>query len=211
MAFPNKFDFFNQNENKMSIVIDVSHNQGSVLWDRVAKAGVDSVFIKSTQGVNYVDPLLYHNATAAHAAGLQIGYYHFASLNNSDVVTDAKAEATFFISTIKKAVPNTLPLVLDIETNDAKIPKDKVLLFIKTFFNELSNAGYNDYLIYSYSYFFDASLPANHGLGNIRLWIADYNPPLKLPVGWSKGYLWQYSNVGVVDGIHGHVDLNKYL
>lgn len=191
--------------------IDVSHHQGVINWAKVINSAFhpEFVYVKCTQGIDYKDPLFLKNAQNAKTAGLKIGYYHFASLNNQDVLTDATTEAKWFISNIKMAPHSDMPLALDIEENKNNLSKDKVLLWINTFLKYLTHEGFNDYVIYSYSPFFNENLPSNHNLGNIRLWIADYNPPLILPKGWNKAWLWQYTQTGKIPGITGNVDLNK--
>lgn len=59
--------------------IDVSHWQGTINWDEVAKAGVKFVFIKATEGTSY-SKLSYfkENAPQALTAGLKVGAYHYA-------------------------------------------------------------------------------------------------------------------------------------
>jgi lysozyme len=195
------------------MIIDISHHNGQIDWTKVSKDvnKIEGVYIKTTQGVNYVDHLLIQNSMGATAAKLKVGYYHFATLNDSNVAKDAKTEAQWFITNVKKAEAPTLPLVLDIETNDGKISKDNVLLWISTFFYEIAQAGFTDYMLYSYSYFLNANLPKNHGLGKIPLWIAAYGASYKIPDGWTKAKLWQYSNSGKVNGIGTVVDLNKYV
>lgn len=191
--------------------IDISHHNGSINWIKVINSSFkpEFVYIKCTQGIDYKDPLFLKNAKDAKASGIKIGYYHFASLNNDDVIVDASKEAKWFLSNVKIAPSFDMPLALDIEENKNKLSKDKVLLWINTFFNFLTHEGYTDYVIYSYSPFFNENLPSNHNLGLIRLWIADYNPPLILPKGWNKAWLWQYSQTGKIQGIKGNVDLNK--
>lgn len=192
-------------------IFDISHHQGVIDWVKVVNSSFkpEGVFIKATQGVNYADPMLFKNAKGAKAAGLKIGFYHFASLNNKDEVADAKQEAKFFISQVKLAGVPDYPLVLDIEENPGKLTKDEVLNFINTFFYELAQAGFTDYVIYSYSPFFNENLPTNHKLGNIKLWVADYSDPLILPKGWTKQWLHQYTQTGKIQGITGNVDLNR--
>ena len=117
------------------------------------------------------------------------------------------------MSVIKKAAPPDLPLILDIETNKVALGKARVEEWIRSFFSELKKGGYENVALYSYTPFLDASLPANHNFGNIKLWIAAYvnaNKP-KLPKGWNNYWIWQYSCKGSVTGIKGNVDLNKTL
>lgn len=193
--------------------IDVSHHNGIIDWNKVVKDVFkpEFVYIKTTEGTGYVDPKFLVNAQGAAKTSIKIGYYHFASLNSSDITNDAIKEAEAFVLTIKKAPAPTMPLVLDIETNKAKLSKEQVVLWVKTFFAELAKLGYTDVMLYSYTPFLNENLPINHGLGTYKLWIADYGPPLILPKGWDKAYIWQYSAKGKISGIATNVDLNKTI
>lgn len=194
------------------MIIDVSKWQKAVNFLELKNdpQKVTGVYIKATEGVGYVDPFAKANALEAFKNGFQVGYYHFASLNTSAVQPDAVAEANAFINAIKSfGVKPTLPIVLDIEKNDAKLPAATVLAWIKTFFAELQRLGYTDIAIYSYTPFLNANLPLAHGLGAIKLWLAAYTPTPVIPHGWVGYWLWQYTSKGVVKGIGGNVDLNK--
>lgn len=193
--------------------IDISHHQGKIDWVKVVNSSFQPklVYIKATQGINYTDPLFLKNARAAKAAGLKVGYYHFASLNDKDEVKDAKLEAQWFVKNIKLAPQFDFPLVLDVEDNPSKLTKEEVLVWINTFAYELAQLGYTDYILYSYTPFLNSNLPSNHKLGSVKLWIAAYNPTYKVPIGWKAPNMWQYSQTGKVSGITGNVDLNKTL
>lgn len=192
------------------MIIDVSKWQGKVNWDTVRHENheIEGVYIKASEGIGYRDPYLINNAVEATKSGFKVGFYHFATLNNTDVANDAREEAKYFL-TVTKNLTVEYPFVLDIERNDSKTPKDKVLLWVKTFFNELEVEGVKDYCLYSYTSFLNENLPANHGLGNVPLWIAAYSDNYKVPNGWIKPWLWQYSQKGQIIGITGNVDLNK--
>jgi lysozyme len=192
------------------MIIDVSKWQGDVNWLKVKAAGVDSAFLKASQGINYMDPRVLIESREAVAVGVKIGYYHFASLNDKKVVQDAKAEAQYFVKVIKTLPKADLPLILDIEENKLGISPIEVLNWVKTFFMELEALGYKDYALYSYTPFLDKNLPANHGLGGVKLWLAAYKAKPDIPKGWVDYWLWQYSNKGRINGINADVDLNKY-
>lgn len=201
---------------RMKFGIDISKHQSAnktpINWGLLKQNDpkVDFVYIKATQGVNYVDPFLKIHADAAHAAGIPIGYYHFASLNDNAVTVDATREAKDFLRAIALMPKATMPLALDIEENKIKLSREAFLQWINAFCSVLKDAN-RDFIIYSGSYFLDENLPKNHGLGNIRLWLAQYTKSAqpKLPRGWDKYYIWQYSCEGKVKGIIGDVDLNK--
>ncbi len=192
--------------------IDVSANNGAIDWSKVANTIVktDFAYIKSSEGVGYTDPKFLTNASKAKMNNVKTGYYHFASLNTTNGVADAKAEADYFMSVICKAPKADLPLILDLETNKVGLKKPQVVEWISVFFDEMKKAGFNDTALYSYTPFLDSNLPLNHGLGSVRLWLAAYvNGAPKLPKGWSEYWIWQYTSKGMVSGIKGNVDLNK--
>jgi len=192
------------------MIIDVSSYQKKIDWARVklAHPDIEGVYIKASEGIGYTDPNMRINAVEASKNGFKVGFYHYATLNNVDVMNDARTEAKYF-ATITKNFTTNLPYVLDIEKNGNKTPRDKILLWIKTFFDELEHEGITDYCLYSYTPFLNDNLPVDHDLGSIPLWIAAYTETLKLPHGWDKAWLWQYTQKGAVEGIRTLVDLNK--
>lgn len=193
--------------------IDISHHQGSIDFKKVAADSqkIEFVIIKASQGVGFIDPEVGFNSNKAKAAGLRIGYYHFASLNSTDVVKDSTDEANYFLGVIKSLPLPDLPLILDIETNDKKLSPPDVFLWIQTFLNVLKVNGHPDVVLYSYTPFLNDNLPSNHSFGNIKLWIAGYQKKVKIPKGWANYWLWQYTDKGKVNGINSNVDMNKSL
>lgn len=191
--------------------IDVSHNQGLIDWFKVKQdvSKPEGVYIKSSQGVGYKDPMFDTNSFMAHQNGLKVGYYHFASLNSHNVLQDSADEANYFASVIAKAPKPDLPLALDVETNDSQLASVEVLKWITNFIATLATKGYTDVVIYSYSSFLDQNLPHPHTLGSHKLWLAAYTPKAVIPKGWANYWLWQYSQEGKVAGIKTAVDLSK--
>ena len=57
--------------------IDVSKYQGLIDWDQVRNAGVKFAWIKATEGGDHTDAQFWRNWTAAKAAGIPRGAYHF--------------------------------------------------------------------------------------------------------------------------------------
>jgi len=193
--------------------IDVSHHQDRIDFKKVIADSqkIEFVYMKATQGVGYTDTRLHYNAVEAKKVATKIGYYHYASLNTRDIVKDSVDEARYFVSVIANCPFPDLPVVLDIEENKAGLSPNDIMLWINTFFDELTKLGYKDHVLYSYTPFLNANLPTNHNLGNIKLWIAAYTNTKspRLPIGWKDHWLWQYSAKGKIDGISGDVDMNK--
>lgn len=183
-------------------VIDISHYDPTVDWDKVKADEVDGVYIKCTQGVGYIDPLCIGHATKAKAQGIKVGYYHFA-----EVTQDAAAEARFFMSRFESIPLSDLMPVLDIETNKSNLTPDQIESWIRLFIDTMEEP----IMLYSYQPFLDQYLPYGHGFGSMPLWIAQYRDVQSpfLPKGWSTATLWQYTNEGIVSGITAKVDMNK--
>lgn len=189
--------------------IDVSQYQGQINWVDVANSKlVDFAFIRATIGVSNTDDRLLYNATNAHNNGIKLSYYHVATINDSNVEADARAEALFLIKTIKNLPKPDYPLILDLEANKSELPPAKIFAWVSAFFQTLFENSF-DYILYSYRWFLDANLPANHGFGNVLLWIASYTTKPTIPKGWNNYYCWQFTNVGRIPGIKTVVDINQ--
>ncbi len=201
--------------------IDVSRYQWDIDWNEIQSpitplpGEVLFAYVKATEGVGYIDPFALKNAQGAQAAKLKLGYYHFATLNNNkNPAADAKLEAEAFLQSFEKLPKADLPPTLDIEANPSKLTPEQVLEYINSFFDTLKAGGVNTYIIYSYAYFLTANLPANHNLGSVPLWIANYGKVQtpELPRGWNDYLIWQYSASGSFKGKNGKpvaCDLDK--
>lgn len=193
--------------------IDVSHHQGKIDWAKVKRAipPTDFVYIKATEGVGYEDSAFARNVADCREHAIPFGCYHFASLNDQDVGRDARAEADCFHKALQKAYGYSMPPVLDIETNKSCLSPFQVEAWITAFVERMKVLGYQDVVLYSYTPFLDSNLPRAHKLGGMKLWVAAYTKQPKIPHGWIKYWLWQYTCTGTVDGIVGRVDQNKEM
>jgi len=192
------------------MIIDISSNNSNVVWSKV-KPAILGAMLKANEGVGCMDSKFVYNATQCHLLGIDFGAYHFATLNVPDVVTDATAEANYFIASLSNIPETKLPLALDIETNKMNLPPAQVILWAKTFFNVLREAGKTNLMLYSGLAFFESEHFVAADFPNIKIWIAEYNNGAapKVPVGLPDWYWWQYSDAATVPGITGHVDVSK--
>jgi len=190
--------------------VDVSHWQPKIDWVKVKKSGISFAYMKVSEGVNLIARDAKKQATGAKAVGLPIGYYHFASLNDPNVVADADREAKFFSSLMKDLPKADLMPVLDLEVNKSNLSPALVQRWISEFLVEMASQGHDKVMLYSYTPFLDENLPNNHIFGNIPLWIAQYRNVEypKMPKGWTSYTMWQYTQSGEVAGI-GKCDVNK--
>jgi lysozyme len=195
-------------------IIDVSSNNGVVDFNKVKAAGVERCFIRTSLGYGTLDKDCIANANAVEAAGISPSYYHFAypdTKSGGNVVNDATAEANYFCDCLEK-VPAFEFLAVDCEpfssSSDTPLSPDDYALWLTTFLNTVKARNGADCLVYTYADYLNHRLPDNHLLGSYRLWIANYenipNPPC--PKGWADWFMWQYNEIGTVDGITGHVD-----
>jgi len=190
----------------------------NINWQQVKAAGYAFAFVKCSDGSAYKQQFIDIGRTHAKnavAAGLKIGYYHFAHpTNHGGLVNDATSEANYLIATLKTDFPTpNFPLVLDFEDENMHITTAEAKTWVETFYNVLQQAGY-EMIFYTYKVYVDAHLPATHGFGALPLWLASYprnfdiNKLPKNPVGWTGWEIWQYNDKGTVKGISGGVDLN---
>ncbi len=198
--------------------IDVSRWQGThINWSEVKNAGYQFVFIKVTDGTAYKQAFIDGakiQANGAVAAGLKIGYYHFAHPASSPTVqNDAQMEADYFINSLKTGFPKPhFPLVLDFEDEHISLNKGNAASWVSAFADRIKTV-YPELIFYTYKSYADSHFPSNHSLGVLPLWIAgyprnvDFNKPTPIPRGWASWQIWQYSDKGTAADI-AKVDLN---
>ena len=163
--------------------IDISSNNNLSLYDlqKMKQAGIDSVYIKATEGRTYTNTLInkqYNNAVQVFGVN-NIGFYHFARLNNPAL------EIQHFKSVISNYKYGLLPC-LDIE--DYNIPDKNG--FIKAFDNAFG--GKDNILVYTFiSYYHSYINVYNH-----KMWIADYRGCENCPFSIRDNilYAWQYTD-----------------
>jgi GH25 family lysozyme M1 (1,4-beta-N-acetylmuramidase) len=192
--------------------VDVSYWQQNIDWSKVAGANVKFAYIKASEGNGRKEPMCASQARGAAAAGLKVGYYHFAAMNDPNVVNDADQEAVLFDSVMKSLPKADLMPVLDIETNKSNLSPDLVQRWISEFAAKMTQLGHK-LMIYTYTPFVEQYFPQNHPFGELPLWLAQYRNVAypSMPHGWKSYAVWQYSSTGAIPGIAGNVDLNKCI
>lgn len=184
--------------------IDVSHWQGSIDWKKVAADGVKYVFIKATDGASKIDLKLSSNATGAAAAGLKVGFYHFARPDLNAPETEA---ANFFRNV--KQYKTDFPLALDVEGEEMaqKVGAAALTAWCVKFLQALEKLSGGPVMIYTGASFAKSYLGA--ALAKWPLWIANYGAETPMANStWSTWAAFQYSDKGSVAGIAGNVDMN---
>jgi hypothetical protein len=96
----------------------------------------------------------------------------------------------------------TYPVVVDVESNRANLSRRELTRLVKLFADTISREGYT-VMIYSYQNFIRDNIDVK-GLGNYKIWLANYVEPPK----YISHSIWQYTASGRVNGIQGPVDIN---
>lgn len=99
--------------------LDVARYQGRIDFDAARAGGTHFVYIKGTEGKDYIDPYFYQNWENARAAGIAHGAYHFMTWCSL-----ASEQAAWFIAKVPRD-PSALPPVLDLEWNNHSSCKNK--------------------------------------------------------------------------------------
>lgn len=193
---------------KRMLTIDLSRwNWTEPIDFKKVSQTVDKAFIRAGNGLNKQDPYFLAGVKGSVANGIQWGSYLFAQF-----LQDPVAQAAKFVATVEQAlVKPSLPLVLDVETNDTKLPITAKQLedFCHKFLEYLESKGYDTAIYMSPG--FSRFLPKGHTLGKYKLWAADSTGAINPVNGWPKPWLHQFTDKGSVPGIVGNVDLNKFV
>lgn len=200
--------------------IDVSKYQENIDWQAVKNDGIDFAMIRvgfrGYEGATLnVDPFFHKNMEGAIKAGLDVGVYFFTQAINTK---EAVEEAEFVLNLIKK-YKITYPVVIDTEYANEQhtgradgLSKDVRTSAVKVFCDTIKNKGYTP-MIYGNKWWFMDMLDMSK-LGNYDVWLAHYtgatqDSPFDNMSDYNGNYtMWQYTDIGRVNGINTFVDCN---
>lgn len=184
--------------------IDVSNWQGDIDFVQVRAAGIQIVYIKATEGDNYIDPFLRTYYDGARAQGLRTGFYHYLTATTAD---EARAQAEYFVNTLGRMTSDCL-LAVDLGNKDRLSNQtfSELCDVFLTRTQELTGIGGVIYASLS-----TAKYDLEPFLTKYPLWVAEYGVSEPRPTGkWDTWVGWQYENTGRVSGITGNVDLDRF-
>lgn len=184
--------------------IDVSKHQGSINWAQLKEhSKIKFVYIKATEGSDYVDPRYKENIYNARKNGFKVGSYHFLSTKSS-VTTQFRN----FITNAKREEQDLLP-VIDVEVT-GRWSSQQLRDSLKVFADLLEDYYGCKPLIYTSEKFFTKHL--GRAFADYPLFIAKYNTS-QPNIGY-RWIMWQFSDCGVfkpaVKGNYGEVDLSRF-
>ncbi len=184
--------------------IDVSGWQGNIDYAKVASSGIQVVYMKVSEGINFVDPYFEQNYENAKANGLKVGFYHYLTARSNEAAIE---QARFFVSTIAGKMPDC-KLAMDFESF-GNLNTQQINEIGYTFMQTVQNLSGKEVVIYSDTY--NARSVFGGALTNYPLWVAQYEVEEPTPNGnWETWAGWQYSDQGEIPGIEGYVDRDKY-
>lgn len=181
----------------LDVCIDVSHAQGIIEWDSVAKAGIKVAMVKATQGQGYTDPRWIDNLAGAIAAGIRVIPYHFI---NSD---SPAAQALNFVQHCEPGKAYALDWEGHNTLSPADVERLGAILFARLGRDPLGYWG------------IPGASPGTPATSMITWprWVPRYRfgRVVSFPAGSTETVgvdclFWQYSSNGQVPGIRGSVD-----
>jgi GH25 family lysozyme M1 (1,4-beta-N-acetylmuramidase) len=192
--------------------IDVSKWQETINWPMVAAAGKRFAIAKATEGIGYEDGKYDVNKAGAIAAGLEFGAYHFA---RPDLNPDGAAEADWFVDTAGYQ-PGMLIPTLDLERHGT-LTDAQLIDWVKAWVGRVYERLGVRPMIYASPSFWQTYMGNTRWFadnGYAVLWVAHWgvtNPSVPGSNWGGKSWtFWQYSSDGLVPGISGRVDLDRY-
>lgn len=186
--------------------IDVSAYQANVDWKAVADAGVQFVYIRALEGIT-PDALYAKHYDGARGAGLLVGFYQFFRPRHP-----SKELADCFLELMQYILSNDpwmLPPAIDVEADD-KVSPEPLTKQIQEWVAYVDKAIGLKTVIYGGPGFWDSRVLHDHGLGDHRLWLADYNAKPHTPIGWTAWDFWQFTEAFKVNGIASPVDASVF-
>ena len=188
--------------------LDVSNWQGNIDYAQVKSAGIEVVYIKASEGTTFKDPYFERNYANAKANGLKVGFYHFVTATN---VQSAREQAQFFASVISGKTPDC-KLAMDFEQFRGGITVSEINEISKVFLETVQQLTGKEVVIYSNLN--DAQRVFSRELANqYPLWVAYWGSEsglLNSASNWQNWEGWQYTSRGIVAGVNGYVDRNRF-
>ncbi|MFC7549219.1 glycoside hydrolase family 25 protein [Plantactinospora sp. GCM10030261] len=199
--------------------IDVSHWQGTINWSQVAASGRKFAYAKVSEGMDYADPRYAANRTAARAAGIKFGGYHYARpeegnpRGQADRLIDLGGYPTGRQEPAQ--IDSMLPPMLDIEwpweggalDPCYKLTPNAMVAWISEFVDQVRRRTGQPTMIYTNVNWWNPCTANSTAFGSQPLFVARYNTsPGTMPAGWTSWTIWQYTNNENVSGVAGGVD-----
>lgn len=187
--------------------LDVARYQGRIDFDAARRGGTHFVFIKGTEGKDYIDPNFYENWRNARAAGVARGAYHFMTWCSL-----ASDQARWFAEKVPND-PDALPPVLDLEWNNSSSCKNKfnradILEKVRVMLAAMEAHTGKLPIIYT-DINFHRDILAGENFDN-AFWLRSTAAEPQQKYYQRPWTFWQWTQTGTMSGIRGEVDRNAF-
>ncbi len=187
--------------------IDVARYQENVDFRAAFAAGTHFVFMKATEGKDYIDPNFRVNWVRAREAGMPRGAYHFMTWCSL-----ASEQAAWFVQNVPND-PDALPPVLDLEWNNHSSCKTKpnradALQNIRDMLEAKERHTGKRPIIYTDMNFHRDVLDGEYFPN--AFWLRSTAAEPHQRYGNRTWTFWQWTQTGVVRGVQGEVDRNAF-
>ncbi len=187
--------------------IDISHHDGRIDFAAARDAGTRFVYMKATEGADYVDPNFRANWEAARRAGIPRGAYHFMAWCSL-----ARDQAEWFNKNVP-ADEDALPPVLDLEWNNdssckKKFSKEDMIEKITVILQAMQEHTGKIPIIYTDISFHRDILSGLYFDNAFWLRSVAAEPMHRY---FNRDYtFWQWTSTGIMPGLSGEVDRNSF-
>jgi lysozyme len=188
--------------------VDISRYQGNVDFASLRAGGAHFVFIKATEGADYVDPNFADNWRRARDAGLPRAAYHFMFWCRT-----ASEQARWFAKNVPND-PDALPPILDVEWNNhsqlctKKPTREEALARVEMMLQLLEKQTGKLPIIYTDIGFHRDVLAGEHLPNTFWLRSVAAEPDARYD---DRDYtFWQWTQTGTMPGIRGEVDRSAF-
>ena len=202
LAFSDAYSKYKADNTELGI--DVSEWQGDIDYEAVREAG--ATFVMMRIGVKLdsgedpaLDKKFLDNIKKAKEAGLKVGVYLYSKAKSLEEAID---EANWVLDTLDGETLD-LPIVFDWEIwsnwNSYHLSFHDLNEMPKAFIKTVEEEGYEG-MLYGSKFYLENFWDGTYD----NVWLAHYASSTDY-----EGYMmWQFSNIGRIDGIYGDVDLN---
>ena len=188
--------------------IDVSDNQGKIIWPEAAAGGVQFAILRTVRGSGKTDYQFEANYAGCQAAGIPVGGYKYSY---ATTVAEAQREAEQVVALFAGRQMD-LPIWFDMEDKrQRRLSRGRLADMANAFMSVISAEGYRTGVYCNLDWYKNV-LPISQ-INTDDWWIARYGSNngraeerFKPSVTGMSG--WQYTSRGHVQGISGNVDCN---
>lgn len=189
-------------------VLDLSEHNGEINFEKVKKAGIDTIILRigwiGNKENHTLDKKFNEYYKQARLYNFKIGYYVYSYCLNTKAIESGARWAEKQI--INKQVD--LPIFIDMEDQTLyKLSDTELTNHVVKFCEYFKSNGYKTG-VYASKYWFTSKFEWKR-IEKYYIWLAEWNKKTSHTFK-NKVNIWQYTSDGHVDGIKTRVDMNIY-